>query len=51
VLTQHEAGTLDGRLRTASTMAIVAVMALGGVALRAALHLPDAPPAGGAWRC
>jgi drug/metabolite transporter (DMT)-like permease len=34
VLTQHEAGTLDGRLRTVATMAIVAVMALGGVALQ-----------------
>ena len=28
VLTQHEAGDLDGRVRTVSTMAIVAVMAL-----------------------
>ncbi|MEO5883549.1 MAG: DMT family transporter [Caldimonas sp.] len=42
VLTQHEVGTLDGRLRTASSMAIVAVMALGGVALQGGLHLPDA---------
>jgi drug/metabolite transporter (DMT)-like permease len=42
VLTQHEAGTLDGRLRTASTMAIVAVLAFGGVAWQGGLHLPDA---------
>jgi drug/metabolite transporter (DMT)-like permease len=42
VLTQHEAGTLDGRLRTASTMAIVAVLALGGVGCQGGFHLPDA---------
>jgi len=42
VLTQHEAGTLDGRLRTTSTMAIVAVLALGGVALQGGFHLPNA---------
>lgn len=42
VLTQHEAGTLDGRIRTASTMAIVAVLALGGVAWQGGFHLPDA---------
>jgi len=42
VLTQHEAGTLDGRLRTTSTMAIVAVLALGGVAWQGGFHLPDA---------
>ena len=47
VLTQHEAGKLDGRLRTASTMAIVAVMALGGVALQGGFHLPDV--AAGWW--
>jgi drug/metabolite transporter (DMT)-like permease len=44
VLTQHEAGTLDGRLRTASTMAIVAVLALGGAAVQGGLHLPHAAP-------
>jgi len=43
VLTQHEAGTLDGRVRTASTMAIVAVLALGGIAWQGGFHLPDAP--------
>jgi drug/metabolite transporter (DMT)-like permease len=42
VLTQHEAGTLDGRLRTASTMAIVAVLALGGVAWQGGFQLPNA---------
>ena len=47
VLTQHEAGTLDGRLRTASTMAIVAVLALGGVAWQGGFHLPNA--AAGWW--
>jgi drug/metabolite transporter (DMT)-like permease len=38
VFTQHEAGTLDGRLRTASTMAIVAVLALGGVMWQGGFH-------------
>lgn len=42
VLTQHEAGDLDGRLRTFSTMAIVAVLALGGVAFQGGFHLPTA---------
>jgi drug/metabolite transporter (DMT)-like permease len=42
VLTQHEAGTLDGRVRTASTMAIVAALALAGVAWQGGFHLPDA---------
>ena len=47
VLTQHEAGTLDGRLRTVATMSIVALMALGGVAFQGGLHLPDV--AAGWW--
>ena len=42
VLTQHEAGTLDGRVRTTSTMAIVAVLALAGVAWQGGFHWPDA---------
>jgi drug/metabolite transporter (DMT)-like permease len=42
VLTQHEAGALDGRLRTTSTMAIVAVLAAGGVAVQGGFHWPDA---------
>ena len=43
VFTQHEAGDLDGRVRTFSTMAIVAVMALGGVAVQGGFHFPQAP--------
>ncbi len=43
VLTQHEAGDLDGRLRTATTMAIVAVMALAASATQGGLRFPDAP--------
>ncbi len=44
VLTQHEAGDLDGRLRTFSTMGIVAVLALVGVAYQGGFHLPTAAP-------
>lgn len=44
VLTQHETGDLDGRVRTAATMAIVAVLALGGVATQGGFHLPTAAP-------
>lgn len=44
VLTQHEAGDLDGRLRTFSTMGIVAVLALSGVAYQGGFHLPNAAP-------
>ncbi len=47
VLIQHEAGTLDGRLRTAATMSMVAVIALGVVGLRGGFHLPTA--ASGWW--
>ena len=42
VLTQHEAGGLDGRLRTTSTMATVAVLALCGVAWHGGFHWPNA---------
>ena len=42
VLTQHEAGDLDGRLRTATTMGMVGAIALGVVALRGGFHLPTA---------
>ena len=42
VLTQHEAGDLDGRLRTFSTMACVAVLAWWVIASQTGLHLPDA---------
>lgn len=44
VLTQHEAGDLDGRLRTFSTMALVGVLSLGGVAFQGGFHLPTALP-------
>jgi drug/metabolite transporter (DMT)-like permease len=47
VLTQHEAGELDGRLRTASTMALVTLLALTGVATQGGFHLPQA--AAGWW--
>lgn len=40
VLTQHEAGGLDGRVRTVSTMALVAVLAVAGSSLQGGLHLP-----------
>lgn len=42
VLTQHEAGTLDGRVRTFSTMAIVGVLALAATTTQGGLHLPQA---------
>ena len=42
VLTQHEAGTLDGRLRTVATMAIVAVIAIAAASAQGGFHLPDA---------
>jgi drug/metabolite transporter (DMT)-like permease len=44
VLTQHEAGDLDGRLRTATTMSLVALLALGGVATQGGFHWPRAVP-------
>ena len=44
VLTQHEAGDLDGRVRTTSTMALVALIAFAGVATQGGLHLPTAAP-------
>ena len=42
VLTQHEAGDVDGRVRTATTMTLVAVFALAGAGLQGGLHLPNA---------
>lgn len=43
VLTQHEAGDLDGRVRTATTMGMVSLLALLGVASQGGFHLPTAP--------
>lgn len=43
VLTQHEAGEVDGRVRTATTMAIAGAIALGTVAVQGGFHLPNAP--------
>ena len=43
VLTQHEAGHLDGRLRTFTTMAGVGALALLGVAAQGGWQLPSAP--------
>ena len=43
VLTQHEAGGLDGRLRTCATMAMVALRAGAAVVWRGGLALPVAP--------
>ena len=44
VWTQHEAGDLDGRLRTAATMGLVGVLALAGVAAQGGFHWPSAAP-------
>ncbi len=43
VFTQHETLGLDGRVRTAITMALVAVAALIGVVAQGGLALPNAP--------
>lgn len=43
VLTQHEAGGLDGRLRTFATMAMVGVLAGTVVLVRGGPSLPEAP--------
>lgn len=42
-LTQHEVAALDGRLRSAITMAIVGVLALAAAPLHGGLHWPNAP--------
>jgi drug/metabolite transporter (DMT)-like permease len=44
VVTQHEAADLDGRLRTATTMGLVALIALAGVATQGGFHLPHSAP-------
>jgi drug/metabolite transporter (DMT)-like permease len=43
VITQHETGGLDGRIRSAVTMSIVCVMALIACAVQGDLALPQAP--------
>ncbi|HET9820713.1 MAG TPA: DMT family transporter [Burkholderiaceae bacterium] len=43
VLTQHEVARLDGRLRTAVTMGLVALVALAVVGAQGGWHLPAAP--------
>ncbi|MRD46742.1 EamA family transporter [Caenimonas koreensis] len=43
VLTQHEAGDVDGRVRTATTMTMAGLVALLTVALQGGFHLPAAP--------
>jgi drug/metabolite transporter (DMT)-like permease len=42
VLTQHEVAHLDGRLRTAVTMGLVALVALAAIGLQGGWHLPTA---------
>jgi drug/metabolite transporter (DMT)-like permease len=42
VITQHEAGDVDGRVRTATTMTIACLVALATVTLQGGFHLPDA---------
>ena len=44
ILTQREAGDLDGRLRTASTMTVTALIALAVVTAQGGFHLPQATP-------
>ena len=42
VITQHEAADVDGRVRTATTMAMAALVALGMVGAQGGFHLPQA---------
>ncbi len=44
VITQHEAGDVDGRVRSATTMSIAGMVALGTVAVQGGFHLPTAAP-------
>jgi drug/metabolite transporter (DMT)-like permease len=44
VLTQHETADVDGRVRTASTMAIAGMVALAMVAMQGGFHMPTATP-------
>jgi drug/metabolite transporter (DMT)-like permease len=43
VITQREAGDVDGRVRTATTMAMAGLVALAMVAGQGGFHLPQAP--------
>ena len=43
VITQHEAGDVDGRVRTATTMTLAGLVALTMVASQGGFHLPQAP--------
>ncbi|MDP2817305.1 MAG: DMT family transporter [Polaromonas sp.] len=43
VLTQQEAGDVDGRVRTATTMLVAGLIALITVGLQGGFHLPQAP--------
>jgi drug/metabolite transporter (DMT)-like permease len=43
VLTQHAAGDVDGRVRTATTMTIAGLVAVTMVASQGGFHLPTAP--------
>ena len=47
VITQHEAADVDGRVRTATTMAMASLVALGMVGAQGGFHLPQA--AAGWW--
>jgi drug/metabolite transporter (DMT)-like permease len=42
ILTQHEAGDLDGRVRTASTMVFAGIVGLAFVGVQGGFHLPTA---------
>jgi len=44
VLTQHEVAAIDGRLRSALTMAVVAVLALVVTQAQGGMRLPQTPP-------
>jgi len=44
VITQHEAGDVDGRVRTATTMTIAGLVALATVGIQGGFHLPTATP-------
>ena len=44
VLTQHEAGDVDGRVRTATTMAMAGLVGLAMVGVQGGFHLPQAAP-------